>query len=110
MPVRHVINTEWLIKYREQLLAEAYALYQQGVPYTPTPEAEARLCVPMQESRLVETAVLSELLHVLTRDPDGTISGKVVNNLAEFVTIAQLTLALGVDAATEPSRMDFKAL
>lgn len=99
IPVRNVINTEWLVKYRDQLLAEAYALYEQGTPYTPTPAAEARLFVPMQESRLVETAVLSELLHVLTRAPEATGIKAVVNTLTDFVTIAQLTLALGVDAA-----------
>lgn len=99
VPVRNVINTEWLIKYRDQLLAEAYALFEQGAAYTPTPAAEARLFVPMQESRLVETAVLSELLHVLTRTPEATGIKSVVNQLTDFVTIAQLTLALGVDAA-----------
>lgn len=99
VPVRNVINTEWLIKYRDQLLAEAYALYQAGTVYTPTPNQERRLFVPMQESRLVETAVLSELLHVLTRSPAAAGIGAVVNELTDFVTIAQLTLALGVDAA-----------
>ncbi len=99
IPVRHVINTEYLIKYREQLLAEAYTVYLQGAIYTPTPNQEKRLFVPMQESRLVETAVLSELLHVLTRAPVATGIGAVVNQLTDFVTIAQLTLALGVDAA-----------
>lgn len=99
IPVRHIINTDWIKKYRDQLLAEAFALYLQGVAYTPTTEQERRLFVPMQESRLVETAVLSELLHVLTRSPTAAGIGAVVNELAEFVTIAQLTLALGVDAA-----------
>jgi hypothetical protein len=99
IPVRHVINTEWLAKYRDQLLAEAFELFKQDVPYTPTPEQEQRLFVPMQESRLVETAVLSELLHVLTRSPGPSGISAIVNELAEFVTIAQLTLALGVDAA-----------
>lgn len=99
IPVRHIINTDWLKKYRDQLLAEAFALYLQGAVYTPTTEQERRLFVPMQESRLVETAVLSELLHVLTRAPTSAGIGAVVNDLTEFVTIAQLTLALGVDAA-----------
>jgi putative DNA primase/helicase len=99
VPVRNTINTTWLAKYRDQLLAEAYALYQQGVAYTPTPDAERRLFAPMQESRLVETAVFSELLHVLTRDPMATGIASVVNSLTDFVTIGQLTLALGVDAA-----------
>ncbi|MEI7893150.1 MAG: virulence-associated E family protein, partial [Myxococcales bacterium] len=56
IPVKHVINTEWLAKYRDQLLAEAYALYLVQTPYTPTPKQELRLFAPMQESRLVETA------------------------------------------------------
>ena len=99
IPVRHVINTEWLVRNREQLLAEAYVLYQKSTAYTPTPHEEARLFMPMQESRLVETAVISELLHVLTRSPTATGIQSVVNDLTDFVTIAQLTLALGVDAA-----------
>lgn len=99
IPVRSVINTEWVAKYRDQLLAEAFVLYGQGAAYTPTPSQEARLFVPMQENRLVETAVLSELLHVLTRTPVATGIGSVVNELTSFVTIAQLVLALGVDAA-----------
>lgn len=99
IPVRHVINTEFVAKYREQLLAEAFVLYQQGVAYTPTPEQERRLFVPMQESRLVETAVESDLLHVLTRPPVAAGIGAIVNTLAEFVTLAQITLALGVDSA-----------
>lgn len=99
VPVKHVINTEWLTKYRDQLLAEAFELFGQGVAFTPTPDAERRLFEPMQESRLVETAVLSELLHVLTRPPAAVGIQAVVNDLANFVTIAQLVLALGVDAA-----------
>jgi hypothetical protein len=99
IPVRHRINTDWLGAKRDQLLAEAFALYQQDAQYHPTPDQERRLFVPMQESRLVETAVVSELQRVLTRHPDGSKIGDVVNNLADFLTIGQLTLALGVDAA-----------
>jgi len=99
IPVRNRINTEWLAKYRDQLLAEAFVLYGQGAAFTPTQDQERRLFVPMQESRLVETAVQGELLNVLTRDPVGHGIGAVVNNLADFVTVAQLSLALGVDAA-----------
>ncbi|MFZ3141162.1 MAG: VapE domain-containing protein [Polaromonas sp.] len=99
IPVKHVINTEWLVKYRDQLLAEAYALYGEGTAYTPTADQERRLFEPMQESRLVETAVVSELLHLLTRAPQASGIGAIVNDLTSFVTIAQLTLALGIDAA-----------
>lgn len=99
IPVRNVINTEWMGKYRDALFAEAYALYQRSERFVPTPDQEARLFVPMQESRLVETAVLSELLNVLTRPPHQTGIGSIVNGNANFVTISQLTLALGVDAA-----------
>ena len=103
IPVRQVINTEWVAKWREQLLAEAFALYLQGAVYTPNADEEKRLFSPMQESRLIETAVESELLHVLTRDPGNGMLGQSVNNLADFVTMAQLTLALGVDAAKSTS-------
>lgn len=101
IPVRNVINTEWLGKYRDALFAEAYALYQRGERFVPTPDQEARLFVPMQESRLVETAVFSDLQNVLTRPAGQSASGisSVVNGDANFVTIANLALALGVDSA-----------
>lgn len=106
IPVRSRINIPWVRKWRDQLLAEAYALYLDGADYTPTPEQEARLFVPMQESRLVETAVLSELLNVLTRTPVASGIGAVVNDLTDFVTLAQLTLALGVDAAKSNAALE----
>jgi putative DNA primase/helicase len=99
IPIRQRINIPWLRKWRDQLLAEAFALYLQGEQFTPAPEVEDRLFVPMQESRLVETAVISEMTHVLTRPPAATGIASVVNDLTEFVTISQLVLALGVDAA-----------
>ena len=106
VPVRNRIRIAWLQKMREQLLAEAYALYQQGAAFTPTAEQEARLFVPMQDSRLVETAVLSELLNVLTRTPAGHGIGAIVNNLTDFVTVSQLTMALGVDAAKSNAALE----
>lgn len=99
IPVRKAIRIDWLRKMRDQLFAEAFVLYQARTPYTPAPDEEKRLFVPMQESRLVETAVLSEMTHVLTRSPAATGIGAVVNTLSDFVTISQLCLALGVDAA-----------
>jgi putative DNA primase/helicase len=99
LPVRNRIKIEWLRKWREQLLAEAYVLYTEGAAYTPNHADEARLFVPMQESRLVETAVVSELWRVLTREPTASVQGQIINNLTDFVTISQLTMALGVDAA-----------
>ena len=104
VPVRHQINTEWVEKYREQLMAEAYALYLEGVRYTPTPEEEARLFRRMQESRLVETAIESELLAVLTRKPNPNATGpsSFVHAEAPHVTIGQLVQALGVDVAKAP--------
>ncbi|KQM68789.1 hypothetical protein ASE76_13915 [Xylophilus sp. Leaf220] len=101
IPVRNRLNIPWLIERRDQLFAEAYALYEAGEAYTPTHQDELRLFVPMQESRLVETAVLSEIQHLLTRPPAGTpetMTAKV-NQLTEFITIAQLVAALGTDAA-----------
>lgn len=99
VPVIHRINNPWVRERRDQLLAEAFELFLQGAQYYPSAEEEARLFVPMQESRLVDTAVMGELLVVLTRSPLPSGIGAIVNELAEFVTLPQLTLALGVDAA-----------
>lgn len=106
VPVRSRIRIPWVMKQRDQLLAEAYALYLAGTLFTPEPDVERRLFVPMQESRLVETAVLSELMHVLTRPPVATGIGSVVNELTEFVTISQLVVALGVDAAKSNAALE----
>lgn len=106
VPVRFRINIPWVSRNRDQLLAEAYVRYQNGERFTPTPEEEIRLFVPMQESRLVETAVLSELQNVLTRAPTAAGIGAVINELAEFVTMAQLCLALGVDAAKSNAALE----
>ncbi|SIR00293.1 VapE domain-containing protein [Pseudacidovorax sp. RU35E] len=106
IPVRHQINTDWIVRNRDQLFAEAMAFYRKGERYAPTPQEEAELFVPRQELRMVETTVQSELLRLLTRDPDGTESGKVINNLAEFVTLGQLTKALGADPAKSGAGLD----
>lgn len=102
IPVKRQINTEFVAKYREQLLAEAFARYLQGEAYTPTGDQEERLFKPMQESRLVETAVDGELLYVLTRVPVQNGIQSVVNQLADFVTLPQLVQALGADPAKAP--------
>lgn len=106
VPVRQRVNMPWLKKWREQLLAEAFVLYQQGAAFFPSPEEEDRLFVPMQESRLVETAVHSELLHVLTRAAVSHGIGAEVNGLTDFVTISQLTRALGIDAAKSSAALE----
>jgi predicted P-loop ATPase len=99
IPVRKIINIDFVRKYREQLFAEAYALYLQGEAFTPSHQDELRLFVPMQESRLVETAVLSEMMAVLTRTGKTEGPSAIVNGLTEFVTISEMCMALGVDAA-----------
>jgi putative DNA primase/helicase len=106
VPVRERIKLNWLRKWRELLLAEAYQLYQEGAAYTPSHEEEARLFVPMQARRLMETAVTSALREVLTRNPVGNATGMVVNNLTKFVTMAQLVLALGTDAAKSAAGLE----
>jgi putative DNA primase/helicase len=106
IPVRHAIKINWLAKYREQLFAEAYQLYLEGVSCIPTMEQEARLFVPLQESRLVETAATSELLAVLTRPPKDVGMQSVVNELTDFVTLAQLAKALEVDAGKSTAGLE----
>jgi hypothetical protein len=105
IPVKQRLNTTWLVRWREALFAEAFALYLQGVDYTPSTDQEKRLFEPMQESRLVETAVTSELLTVLTRDPGKGTYADLVNNLTDFVTIDMLCHALGADAGKAPAGM-----
>ena len=60
----------------------------------------------MQESRLVETAVISEMLNVLTRTAVANGPASHVNCLTEFVTMAQMTMALGVDAAKSNAALE----
>ncbi len=96
IPVRHVIKTEWLERMRGQLMAEAYALYQQGgIAYTPSEDEEKRLFVPMQESRLQESAVDGELFKLLTRE--ASVNAQFINVNADRVPINTLIKALGVD-------------
>jgi predicted P-loop ATPase len=99
VPVRHQINTEWVEKWRPQLFAEAFALYEQGESYTPTDEQERRLFKPMQDSRLIETAVESQLLRLLTRPTAGPGDTLGVNVDTPFVTLSTLVSALGTDVA-----------
>lgn len=99
VPVRHQINTDFVVKFRHQLFAEAYAVYLRNEPYTPSPEQERRLFVPMQDSRLIETAVESKLLQLLTRQMPGPHDTSGVHAQAAFVTMAQLVVALGADPA-----------
>lgn len=106
IPVRHRINQDWLLRNRDQLYAEALQAYLAGEAYAPTPDDEARLYVPMQDSRVVETSVLSEMMHLFTRPPAASGIGAVVNELTDFVTLAQVTLALGVDAAKSNTMLE----
>lgn len=107
VPVRHQINTEWVQKYRAQLLAEAFVLYQQSVPYTPTKEQEDRLFKPMQDSRLIETAVESRLLELLTRDPHGAQAvSSGVHVESQFVRMDQLVVELGSDVAKSSAALE----
>jgi putative DNA primase/helicase len=101
--IEHFIKLDWLQKWRDQLFAEAYALYMAGEPYYPTHEEEEEFFVPEQKKRLVETAVQSRLYELLTRE--GALSsseGKLTADLnvnTKFVTLDKLVSALGADAA-----------
>jgi len=99
IPVGKVINIEFVRKFREQLFAEAFQLYLAGEAFTPSTADESRLFVPMQESRLIETAVISQLMAVLTRPVTTEGPSSVVNCLTEFVTMSEMCVALQVDAA-----------
>lgn len=111
VPVKHQIDTEWVIKYRAQLFAEAYARYQEREAYTPTAEQEKLLFAPMQDSRLIETAVESRLMQLLTRDKQfaGFAAGAGqpgVSIESEFVRIDQLVVELGADVAKSSAALE----
>lgn len=106
VPVTKPILVQWLGERRDQLFAEAYAAYCNGDACIPSREDEERLFVPMQESRMIETAVTSELLHLLTRSPTATGIGAIVNELSDFVTLSQLCQALNTDAGKSTAGLE----
>lgn len=106
IPIRQRIRIDWVRKWRDQLFAEAMAQYRAGARFTPTYEEEERLFVPMQESRLVETAVTSELWNVLTRQPVVAGIGAIIHGQCDFATMAQLTQALGADPAKSNAALE----
>lgn len=105
------ILIEWFLKYRDQLFAEAVALYKAGARYAPTLDEEQRLFVPEQELRLVETGVQSELMRLLTRPgaagekgAEGASTAITMNT--NFVTIGQLVRALGTDVGKSTTMLE----
>lgn len=103
------INIEWLRKWRGQLFAEAFALYQAGERYAPTREEEKLYFEPEQRKRLVETAVQSRLYELLTREGAANGEGKLtmqLTSLTRFVTLNELVAALGADAAKSTSLLE----
>ena len=107
--IEQFIKLEWLKKWREQLFAEAYAMYKAGERYSPTPEEEDLYFVPEQKKRLVETAVQSRLYELLTREgsPGGEEKGsKEINVNLKFITLDRLVMALGTDAAKSSSLLE----
>lgn len=105
----HMINIDWLAKWRDQLFAEALAAYVEGARYAPSPEEEEELFVPEQKLRLAETSVQSRLLYLLTRDSPTVADAKTTQELSvltTFVTLDQLTAALGADPAKSTAQLE----
>jgi len=96
------IRVAWLAKWRGQLFAEALATWREGAAVSPTPEEEIEFFEPEQRKRLVETAVQSRLLYLLTREGGVGGEGRVSADFTQyttFVTLDTLVAALGADAA-----------
>jgi hypothetical protein len=102
-------NVDWLKERREQLFAEAMALFKAGERIFPTPEEEQTYFVPQQVKRLVETAVQAKLYELLTRDGARATEGHTTSYLSvdtPFVTIDGLVVALGADAAKSTAQLE----
>ena len=107
--IDQLIKLDWLNKYRAQLFAEAFKLYQAGERYAPTREEEEQYFEPEQKLRLVETAVQSRLYELLTREGAPSGEGKIsaeLNQLVTFITLDRLVGALGADAAKSSSLLE----
>lgn len=110
-PVRvdQPLNIEWLRKWRGQLFAEALVLLEAGERTFPTREEERVYFKPEQQKRMVETSVQSRLLELLTREGAPGGEGKLsseLNQNTSFVTIAQMTAALGADPAKSTALLE----
>ncbi|SIR00585.1 virulence-associated E family protein [Pseudacidovorax sp. RU35E] len=105
VPVVADIDVEWVRANRDQLFAEAVAQYRIGAPYWPNEEQEARLFLPMQRQNRMHPALDSALREVLSRTPDAAPAGGVHSG-TDFVTLGQVTRALGIGAATSSASMD----
>ncbi len=98
--IAQAVNLAWLRKWREQLFAEAMAMFLAGERIYPSLEEEETYFVPEQEKRLVETSVQSRLYELLTLEGAPSNEGKTtleLNQLTSFVTIDKLVIALGTD-------------
>lgn len=103
------INVVWLAKWREQLFAEALALFQKGVPIFPSREDEEAYFVPEQKKRLVETSVQARLFNLLTREGAPGGDGKAtaeLNQHTSFVTVDQMVMALGTDPGKSTTALE----
>ncbi|WP_418132513.1 VapE domain-containing protein [Variovorax sp. 375MFSha3.1] len=103
------LNIEWLRKWRGQLFAEALVMLQAGERIFPTHEEERLYFKPEQEKRLVETSVQSKLYDLLTREGAARTEGRLTSELSQhttFVTIAQMTAALGADPAKSTALLE----
>jgi len=103
------LNVEWLRRWRGQLFAEALQLLQDGSRIFPTHEEEALYFKPEQAKRLVETSVQSRLFDLLTREGALPTEGRLTGGLSQhtpFVTIADITAALGADPAKSTAMLE----
>lgn len=110
-PVRATqpLKIDWVTKYRDQLFAEALALYRAGEQYFPDETVEKELFEPEQKKRLVETAVQARLYQLLTRGGCSPTEGKATSLLTsdtKFVTLDELVVALGADAAKSTAMLE----
>lgn len=82
--VTRIIDTEMVLRERDQLFAEAWARVQQGERYHPDNREELELFLPEQTARMVESPIEMKLLDYLVNHLDGQLvkEAQAVNLLA----------------------------
>jgi predicted P-loop ATPase len=93
--VTRLIDIDWVIAHREQLLAEAMHRVMAGARMYPTPAEELELFAPQQQARAVENAIESAIARFLYSSP-APGQGREDGTAVDEVSLVELLGKLGI--------------